>query len=166
MKQLYICSLSLLFFISGFGQKKEMDFQASLTHYLSELGKKDKVDSTYLFAVVIQTDLNEKISKTKIYYYKEDSIHFQENNKLLSRFTVSHLSEYIQDRCLHKQQNQQATWVLPFVMKRVKEVMVPKKEAIFNSVDFENMIHLLQHAQKEHAILTTPIVVFMLDPYF
>ncbi len=158
--------IGLLFFIlnlDSFGQKKELDFRATLTNYLVQLGLNDTVETAQHFAVLIQTEPSEKINKMIVFYYKESLINFLENKSLLSRFNASDLSEYIDGSCKQAQQSQQVTLILPFVLKRVKEVLAPKKEPVFNSSEFENMIKLLRCAQKESSILGKPIMVFIED---
>jgi hypothetical protein len=164
MKKILIGSLCFFFFFCSFGQKKDLDFQATLTNYLTALGVDDKAGPTRLFAIAVHTDKSEKINKTRVYYYKDGSINFLENNSLLERFNARDLSQYTEDGCLPKQKSQQV--ILPFVLKRVKAVLSPKQEPVLNSADFENMIHLLRHVQKDSGVLGKPLVVFIEDSSF
>lgn len=166
MKKIFISSLFLLCALYSLCQKKKQDFQATITNYLSEFEKKNKADSTRIFAIALQTGLDEKISKTKIFYDKAGSIHFLENDSLLSQFNANELSRYMEDGCLPKQQNQQAIIILPFVLKNAKEVLKPKNEPVLNVFDLEKMIHLLRHTQKDSSVLGKPIVAFIEQPYY
>jgi hypothetical protein len=163
MKFILIVLLFLIINLDSFGQKKELDFRATLTNYLVELGINDTVGATHYFAVLVQTAPSEKINKMIVFYYKEGLIRFLENNSLLSRFNASDLSEFMDDSCKQTKQSLQTTLILPFVLKRVKEVLAPKIEPVFNSSEFENMIKLLRCAQKESGILGKPILVFIED---
>ncbi|MFN3666826.1 MAG: hypothetical protein ACK4S0_11735 [Sediminibacterium sp.] len=166
MKKIFISFLFLLCALYSIGQKKKPDFLTTITNYLSGLEKENRADSTHLFAIALQTEQDESISKTKIFYYKADSIHFLENDRLLSYFNASDLALYMEDGCLPKQQNLQSIIILPFVLKHVKVVLKPKKEPVLIVSDFEKMIHLLRHTQKDSSVLGKPIVVFIEEPYY
>jgi hypothetical protein len=56
--------------------------------------------------------------------------------------------------------------ILPFVLKRVKAVILPRQEPLLNTIELESMIHLLRHVLKDGGTLSEPIVKFIEDPYY
>lgn len=155
----------LLLCQTGFSQKRETDIQSTLTSYLAGLANREKTVNLDLFAVLVKTNRNKKITKTRIYFLKEDSVSYLDNNNLLSGFNATNLAEFTEDRCKTKNQGHQLTIVIPFVLKQVKEVLKPNQEPVLTAPDFENMIHLLKHVQKPKTQLGKPIVVFKEESY-
>lgn len=164
MKKLIIGSICLLFFLGSFGQKQGLDFQSTITNYLVGLTKSDKMDSTQFFVLALQVGEDQMINKLLVYYFKDGSIRYLENNTLLARFRADNLVQYSEEGCLSNKDDRNL--ILPFVLKRVKIVLSPQQETVFNALEFENMIHLLRHAQKDKGVLSKPIVVFMEEPTY
>lgn len=168
MKRIFVSLLCLLCCLCSFGQKQQLDIQATIANYLIDLEKVEKADSTRLFVIQLQINLYNKIKKTKIFFYNKGFISSVENDTLLVHFNANDLCQYTYDSCLTKQKNklQMETLILPFIIKNMGEVKDPKREPALNSSNFENIIQLLIHVQKDGGILVKPIILFIGETYY
>lgn len=164
MRKILLVSLSFCFFFFGFAQKKDLDFEATLTNYLMKVGVSDKADPIRLYAIAVQKNKSEKINRLRVYYFKDGSIDFLENNSLFARFNFNDLCQYTVDKCMSNILSQEV--IIPFVLKRVKAVILPRQEPLLNTIELESMIHLLRHVLKDGGTLSEPIVKFIEDPYY
>lgn len=166
MKNTIICLLCLIIYQNSFGQQNTLDFQAKITNYLNDFELATKTGSSNIFVVEVKFDKNKNIKGTRIHYLKNDTININNNDSLLSRFNANDLSKLLENKSNITKLNNNCKLLLPVVLKRVKEVLKPKTEAILSSEDLERMIYLLRHTQLGKFVLGNPIVVFIEDPLF